>query len=279
MNIDVIRSFKVPFLFANKDEGIQVYLIAFGITLGVLLLNVVVAVGAQLPLFLAIPFMHTSEQLAAVVAGVGVLIAIIVGTAVLVVAMSVPAGYIYETIKRELQGEEYIMPSWKDNYKRFFWHGLRLLGSFILYSLVLLVAFLLLFAAIALSSIALGGMFGDGGYVVSSLVGLVLAIVIATLYIVFWFYIPMAFVHLSATDSIRKSFDVVYISKKIINAPIDFLIATGVAFVYFMVLYAIVFILCMTVIGGLLIGLLWMFVMPITVLNLYAQVYKVSKVS
>jgi hypothetical protein len=277
MSLDISRSFSVPLAFENDDKRISVYLIAFGISVLTVVFNLIFNIVSNFSYYGMIPF-FTEEQMGMVYAGmIGSFYIVIFLLSMLVNAFL--NGYILDSIQLEVFNNEYVMPSWEGNFLKFFLNGLVFALIWIIYVLVILmisllpgvVLFIVFFAMKATGADAMGML--QNAWLPVSIVSIFLTVF---LYMLFVISLPMITVNYAVKRTFFSAFNLFEIGFAIINDFVDYLLAVLISASIYMVFFAIAIFLCCTCIGNIFIPLIANFIVPLIIMNMFAQVYKTT---
>jgi hypothetical protein len=271
MKLDITKTMSAPFTTLGESSLTSIYLIAFAFSFGAFLVQLASNISFQ---FIEVMGKGIGDSAFSTgVIALAIIIALISFVAFIAV-YAIPSGYIIETAKLEVYNRSAIMPSWTGNYGRFFWNGLKAIGIYVIYTIIM-------FAIIAIPTIliaALGGFAGASGSDIAG-AGMGLAVI---LYMIFFFlimfgfmiFVPMAIVRFAAEGKFWSAFNILAILQKIFGNILDFSLAIIFIILLIIILTIVVIGLVCTCVGILLVPLVQSFIFPIMALNLFAQVYK-----
>lgn len=275
MKINFEHCITAPVSFKKDKNAISVYLIAFGITLISFFIFIPMQIISQVSFFL-IPEEVTNYNFILILLSniaYGLLLPFLLNIPVLIF----PAGYIVETIKRELNSEEYLMPLWKDKWKLFFINGIKTLSLLAVYFIVVVI-----FIYICIN--ALNSITSITNFLapqMTSSINILCSIIITLSSILFITVIlissPFIIIHSVKHNSFRKGLNIIDICKKIYHNWKDYLV--GLSLVIFLVITLIVKVLGLicSLVGILLIPLVSEFIIPIMIMNMFTQIYKTTE--
>ena len=273
MKLNLEKAFTAPFTSMGDTDLKKIYLVAGGISIGGFIVYIVVFFLAYFLIIASAIAASNSDAIGPVMC-ITMFIFFLICTLLPAILFALPAGYVIETIKLQVHGRTAIMPSWSGNYGRFFWNGIKMnIINFIYYIAAMLIGYIpiIILAIIAgihpssLTNEELAGVLGGVGMVISM-------IWIVIIFLLYFILIPMILVSFAANGSFLAAFNIFHILKKILTNILDYIIAMAISMGIFMVFGIIYLLLSCTVIGILLVPLLF-FIVAIIIFNLFAQIY------
>jgi hypothetical protein len=272
MKLDIVRSYTAPFTTVGETSLLSIHFIAAMVSIAIFAIQLIASGVIEIMDFLSEKFVDGGVGSALMIA-MTIIVAILF-LVLMFLSYALPAGYILETVKLEVYNRASVMPSWSGNIKRFFINGAKLIAIFMIYTVgiwcVILIPGLLL-------GVATGG-FEQGSNDIVQAIGLAFAIIymIAVFVILVGFQVifPMIVVHFAAEARFLAAFEIVTILKKIFSNFLYYILALILAFITLIIIPIISMLVCCTVVGALLFPLILLFIQPIIVMNLFAQVYK-----
>jgi hypothetical protein len=276
MTLDIKKCFVAPFEAFDREELKKNHLIAALITICSF---VIMFLGNFLIMPVLLIIMSAGAVLVNFLVAIPLFLLLFVYVFGLVILMfCLPSGYLLETIKRQVDGEKFIMPPWEGNFKRFIKKGTLGICIIFVYTIAITVLIIILTVPIILIGLALkfsGVQFSEeliGGLAV--IFTLIINFFLMVVSLVFSFIFPMTFVHYAVKDRFLAGFEIITIFKKIKSSFIDYLAAYGM-----MILIAIASMFPLMVLNCTCIGMVFMpylsvFLLPIIYFNLFAQTYK-----
>jgi hypothetical protein len=277
MGFDLKRPFLTPFTHTYPAELIPVYLIATAVSLGGYFL-MIVACLIVIPVFaISLPFIIKAENWIALVVMGGLYMIYIF--AMLAITSALPMGYALESAKLEASGAPIVMPHWGGNFLNFFKKGF--LATIIIY--IYIIALFLFVAASAGIIFAIfyllkektaffAGIveFETGLYIAFALLGLISAIGSILISLI----LPMLYVNFSIQDKFIAAFDFVTVFKLIFKNFKLFLLTVLTSIALLLAMLIPLFALSFSCVGLLLSPLVFGFIFPIILFNIFAQLYK-----
>lgn len=275
MRLNIERSFTAPFTSLGEGSLLNIYLIAGGITFGVFVIQFILSTAPQLliPLF-SFNYGSTPDPSIITLLISGFIIIFLVFITIICAIQALPLGYVLETAKLEVCDKSSIMPPWNGNLVKFFVNGLKLMAILFLYYFIILLAVAIPFLLTLSVAFLVKNLNSDLSALIGIIGGFISFILAIFLLLAFLITLPMICIRFIVEDRFWAAFNVITIWKKIISNFFEYIIALIVTLILFCSLTVIPLILCCTVIGILVIPLISNFIIPIIILNMFAQIYK-----
>ncbi|MGD9580822.1 MAG: DUF4013 domain-containing protein [Vampirovibrionia bacterium] len=274
MKINFERTFTAPFT-AGEDGNIKnIYLTAAGITLlGFVLIGIMQGIS-QVVVTFAQAIAGSNDVTSALIAGILAIVVSLLSMGVSLVALALPFGYVTETVKLEVYDRKSIMPSWSGNYMRFFWNGVKFQLIMFIYSFILaLIVIIPIILLVAILGVSLHDK-QEMAAVAGGIGGIVIMLIIMVLIFAYMFILPMILTHFAAEGRFLAAFNIFKIIGKILSNLVDYIIAIVVVIGLGIMASIVYMLLCITCVGLLAIPVFAYFLLPIIMLNLFAQIYK-----
>jgi len=274
MKLNFERTFTAPFSTTGDTNISNIYLIGGALTLGGFIILFIFQMFSQLFIggLQAIASSGSSTSIA-----IAVLLTVIISLLTMLVnicTLGLPLGYVVETIKLEIYDRSSIMPSWTGNYARFFWNGVKMQLIMLVYGVALMLIILIPAIIFGVIMGISAGQSQDLTAIAGGIGGIILITIIIILMLAYMFILPMILVHFAAEGRFFAAFNLFKIMSKIFSNFVDYIIAIVVVIglgIMGSILYVI---LCVTCVGIFAIPLVSYFLLPIIMLNLFAQIYK-----
>jgi hypothetical protein len=277
MAIDLKRSFVIPFKSTNSDELLTVYLIAFGITVLTAILQVAMQFASN---FAGMSFGPYASENTALPIAIGGMICVfsLLMFLINIIIYSLLTGYTIETIKLEIAGHEFVMPPWQNNFLKFFVKGLLFFFIIVIY-VILLTAIAMIPVLIALAIyFSMGGSTSNTGQIFDNFIGpasVLITLAISGLFtLCFLLLYPFLMVNFAAKNSFLAAFNILKAINIIIKNFNDYIIAIMVSLLVIIAMFFVMIGLCCTCIGYIFVPLISQFIVPIIIMNMFAQIYR-----
>lgn len=274
MKLNFERTFTAPFSTTGDTSISNIYLIGGALTLGGFIILFIFQLFSQIFItgLQAISNSGSSTSIA-----IAVSLTVIISLLIMLVnicTLGLPLGYVVETVKLEIYDRSSIMPSWTGNYARFFWNGVKMQLIMLVYGLALILIILIPAIIFGVIMGISAGQNQDLAAIAGGIGGVILITIIIILMLAYMFILPMILVHFAAEGRFFAAFNLFKVMSKIFSNFVDYIIAIVVVIglgIMGSILYVI---LCVTCVGILAIPVVSYFLLPIIMLNLFAQIYK-----
>jgi hypothetical protein len=276
MKLNLERSFTAPFTSMGESSLLSTYLIAGGITL----LAALIIMGFQMIVQAITGVAQVSagnDDVMVAVVGIISIVASLLAVIINMTCMALPWGYVVETIKLEVYDRTSIMPSWSGNFGRFFWNGVKLQLVMLIYGiLVALLCIIPILLVVAVAILVHGQGSSDITAIIGSVGGIICFIIVGIIVLVYCVMMPMIFVTFAAEGRISAALNIFAIWGKIFSNILEYVLALIIVILLSIVIGIVGSIFaCVTLcIGGLALPLLYYFIFPIIIFNMFAQLYK-----
>lgn len=185
-------------------------------------------------------------------------------------------GFILETVRLEIKKVKFVMPLWEDNYIRFLFRGIVYMLILFFYSLPILII-------LGLSSLFTTGQIGLE-HLNLNIDNLNLALIgsgcslplIIPLLIIYLAFLPVVTTTFAEEDDFWGAFDLFEIFDKIKSNLAYYVAALIFAILLVVAFMCISVLISLTCLGLLFIPLMMEFILPIIILNMYAQIHKMK---
>lgn len=274
MKLNFERTFTAPFSTTGDTSITNIYLIGGALTLGGFIILFIFQIFSQIIIGGAQAIASSGSASTAAIAIALTIVATLLTMFVNICALGLPLGYVVETVKLEIYDRASIMPSWAGNYGRFFWNGVKLQGIMLIYGLVLVLIIIIPAIIFGLIMGVSAGQNQDLTAIVGGVGGIILITIMMVLMLAYMFVLPMILVHFAAEGRFFAAFNLFKIFGKIFSNIVDYIIAIIVLIGLGIMGSVLYMLLCVTCIGLLAVPVVSYFLLPIMMLNLFAQIYK-----